>query len=121
MFNFLLLNDTDAHTHIQLLNDPITAKNPMRGIITKHYFFSQSISLDDRIFINCVYFIVLRQLKEKRKKTQEMNKKAKEDAKRAQKEKIIKEANEQIVEDDDKEYYRQEIGEEPDAGNIKLL
>lgn len=69
---------------------------------------------------NFVYFIVFRELKEKRKKTQEMNKKAKEDAKRAQKEKIIKEANEHIVEDDDKEYYRQEVGEEPDAGNIKL-
>lgn len=45
-----------------------------------------------------------------------MNKKAKEDAKIAQKEKQIKEANENIVEDDDKEYYRQEVGEEPDAG-----
>lgn len=49
-----------------------------------------------------------------------MNKKAKEDAKKAQKDKLIKEANENIVEDDDKEYYRQEVGEEPDAGKISL-
>lgn len=28
------------------------------------------------------------------------------------------EANEEMAEDDDKEYYRQEVGEEPDAGNI---
>lgn len=28
------------------------------------------------------------------------------------------EANEKMAEDDDKEYYRLEVGEEPDAGNI---
>lgn len=32
----------------------------------------------------------------------------------------MKEANEKIAEDDDREYYRQEIGEEPDTGKFKL-
>lgn len=56
-------------------------------------------------------------MKEKRKKIQETNKQAKEQAKNVQRLKFIKEANEKVAEDDDREYYRQEVGEEPDAGN----
>ncbi|KAJ8922001.1 hypothetical protein NQ315_008639 [Exocentrus adspersus] len=72
-----------------------------------------------------------KKLKEKRKKVQEANKKAKEEAKQAHKEKSLKgmqqgkseadvessqAANEDapVEEDDDREYYRQEVGEEPD-------
>lgn len=64
-------------------------------------------------------YLLVRALKEKRKTIQETNKKAKEDAKKAQKAKMIMEANEEMADDDDKEYYRQEVGEEPDAGNIR--
>lgn len=74
-----------------------------------------------------------RKLKEKRKKVQEDNKKAKEKLKEKHKEKSLKgmkketesdiqmkkisrEANEEtaVPEDDDREYYREEVGEEPD-------
>lgn len=65
-----------------------------------------------------------KKLKEKRKKIQELNKKAKEQVKQEMKEKSLKgmeknkllEGNDGQVEedDDDKEYYRQETGEEPD-------
>ncbi|XP_050297428.1 protein Peter pan [Anthonomus grandis grandis] len=74
-----------------------------------------------------------RKLKEKRKKVQEDNKKAKEMMKEEHKEKSLKgmqketesdiqmkklaiESNmeSKIVDDDDKEYYKQEVGEEPD-------
>lgn len=71
------------------------------------------------IYFYCIIFeckYIYRELKEKRKKYQEMNKKAKEDSKKAQRQKFLKEANEKVAEDDDKEYYRQEVGEEPDTG-----
>lgn len=84
-------------------------------------------------------YLFLRKLKEKRKKTQEANKKAKEEAKQEHREKSLKgilkgksetdvqmqkssqEANEEapIEEDDDREYYKQEVGEEPDKGKEK--
>lgn len=87
-------------------------------------------------------------LKEKRKRVQEQNKKVKEATKQQLKEKALKgmqkgksetdvmmkkavhEANAESVneQDDDKEYYRKEVGEEPDEGkqnvylsvNVKL-
>lgn len=85
--------------------------------------------------------LFLRKLKEKRKKTQEANTKAKDDAKQEHKEKSLKgmqkgksetdvqmlkssrEANKEapVEDDDDREYYKQEVGEEPDKGNVKFL
>lgn len=72
-----------------------------------------------------------RKLKEKRKRIQDQNMKKKEEAKEVLKEKSLKgmkiksdetknvsqESQENAVEeDDDREYYRQEVGEEPDKG-----
>lgn len=80
-----------------------------------------------------------KKLKEKRKKIQEQNKKKKEDQKQAHKEKslkgilkkkesdvllqkIAKESVEksEFEEDDDAQYYREEVGEEPDKGTINI-
>ncbi|XP_066253597.1 protein Peter pan [Euwallacea similis] len=77
---------------------------------------------------------IKRKLKETRKKTQEANKKAKEQLREENKvkslkgmnrekesdvqmKKMVREANEatKMEEDDDKEYYREEVGEDPDA------
>lgn len=81
-----------------------------------------------------------KKLKEKRKKIQEENKKRKELQKQEHKErslkgmqkkkeseillqKIAKESVEEnnIEEDDDAQYYRDEIGEEPDEGNFNFI
>lgn len=80
-----------------------------------------------------------KKLKEKRKKVQEENKKKKELQKQEHKEKSLKGmqkkkenevllqkiAKESIEEsnvvDDDAQYYRDEIGEEPDKGNFSLI
>lgn len=83
---------------------------------------------------------LFRKLKEKRKKIQEQNKKKKDLDKLSMKEKSLKgmqkakletdiimqkaarESNAEtaVAEDDDREYYRQEVGEEPDKGKILL-
>lgn len=62
-------------------------------------------------------------MKEKRKKTQDLNKKRKEEEKEMLKQKSLEgmkktgtETKEIVPEDDDAEYYRQEVGEEPDKG-----
>lgn len=75
-------------------------------------------------------------MKEKRKRIQEQNKQRKEEEKQVLKEKslkgmqkgrsetdlmmqkVVNEANaeDQQADDDDKEYYREEVGEEPDEG-----
>lgn len=80
-------------------------------------------------------------MKEKRKQVQEQNKKRKEEEKEKLKEKSLKgmqkgksetdvimekavnEANAENVteEDNDKEYYREEVGEEPDEGNVNKI
>lgn len=69
--------------------------------------------------------MVCRKLKEKRKKLQEANKKRKEEEKEKLKEKSLQgmrkdkvegDGNTAEIEDDDKEYYREEVGEEPDEG-----
>lgn len=80
-----------------------------------------------------------KKLKEKRKKVQEENKKRKELQKQEHKEKSLKGmvkkkesevlmqkiAKESIegnnIEDDDAQYYREEVGEEPDDGNYSFL
>lgn len=81
-------------------------------------------------------FKFFRKLKEKRRKIQEQNKRQKESVKQVQKEKSLKgmqkgrsetdismqkaarEANvdELTPADDDREYFRQEVGEEPENG-----
>lgn len=62
-------------------------------------------------------------MKEKRKKVQQLNKKRKEEDKEILKQKSLEgmkkagtEVPEKVPEDDDAEYYRQEVGEEPDKG-----
>lgn len=81
-----------------------------------------------------------RKLKEKRKKIQEENKRNKEEQKQAHKEKslkgilkkkesdillqkLAKESVEksEVEEDDDAQYYREEVGEEPDKGIVIIL
>lgn len=87
--------------------------------------------------LNFAFHLNFRKLKEKRKKIQEQNKRKKESIKQELKEKSLKgmqkgksetdiimqkaakEANvdELTPADDDREYFRQEVGEEPEKGN----
>lgn len=81
-------------------------------------------------FLNNIGLFFFRKLKEKRKRAQESNKKRKEAEKEELKQKSLKgmqknsaesdvtqsEKPVEAAEDDDAEYYRQEVGEEPDKG-----
>lgn len=80
--------------------------------------------------------MICRKLKERRKKVQEDNKKVKEQLKEEHKVKSLKGMKKdtetdvqmkqlarqtEVVDDDDKEYYKEEVGEDPDAGKCRCL